>query len=47
MSLFIGSLAFAGADAAYVAQVKIGVPLGSLLSATLAVVLLLQSGRQG
>ena len=46
MSLFIGSLAFAGADAAYAAQVKIGVLLGSLLSATLAVTLLLRPGRR-
>jgi len=46
MSLFIGSLAFEGADAAYAAQVKIGVLLGSLLSATLAVALLLRPGRQ-
>jgi len=45
MSLFIGSLAFSGADAALGVQVKIGVLLGSLVSATLAVLLLLsQSG---
>jgi len=47
MSLFIGSLAFEGADASYAAQVKIGVLLGSLLSAALAVALLSRSGRQG
>lgn len=41
MSLFIGSLAFEGADAAYAAQVKIGVLMGSLLSAALGVTLLL------
>jgi Na+:H+ antiporter, NhaA family len=46
MSLFIGSLAFEGADAAYGNQVKIGVLLGSLISATLAVVLLLSQPRQ-
>ena len=43
MSLFIGSLAFAGADAAYEAQVKLGVLLGSLLSGVAATVLLLTS----
>ena len=41
MSLFIGSLAFEGADAVYASQVKIGVLLGSLASAALAVMLLL------
>lgn len=46
MSLFIGSLAFAGADPALGVQVKIGVLMGSLVSAVLAVLLLLsQSGR--
>jgi len=45
MSLFIGSLAFEGAEAAYAAQVKIGVLLGSLLSAALAVTLLLRAGN--
>jgi NhaA family Na+:H+ antiporter len=43
MSLFIGSLAFAGADAVYEAQVKLGVLLGSLLSGAVASVLLLTS----
>ncbi len=43
MSLFIGSLAFAGADAVYEAQVKLGVLLGSLLSGAVATVLLLTS----
>ena len=41
MSLFIGSLAFEGTDPAFATQVKIGVILGSLTSATLAVLLLL------
>jgi NhaA family Na+:H+ antiporter len=43
MSLFIGSLAFEGAGAVYASQVKIGVLLGSLASAALAVMMLLQS----
>lgn len=43
MSLFIGSLAFDGADSAFGVQVKMGVILGSLVSATLAVLLLSQS----
>lgn len=43
MSLFIGSLAFAGADAVYEAQVKLGVLLGSLFSGVVATVLLLTS----
>lgn len=48
MSLFIGSLAFEGADAVFGVQVKMGVLLGSLVSATLAVLLLLaQSRRSG
>lgn len=48
MSLFIGSLAFDGADAVFGVQVKMGVLLGSLVSATLAVLLLLgQSRRPG
>ena len=45
MSLFIGSLAFEGADAAYEAQVKIGVLLGSLLSGLAGVALLLASRK--
>jgi len=40
MSLFIGSLAFEGADAVLGVQVKMGVILGSLVSAALAVSLL-------
>jgi NhaA family Na+:H+ antiporter len=43
MSLFIGTLAFTQAAAAYGAQVKLGVLLGSLLSAVLATVLFLTS----
>ncbi len=46
MSLFIGSLAFEGADAALGTQVKIGVLLGSLISAALAALLLLGPSRQ-
>lgn len=42
MSLFIGSLAFEGADAAYESQVKLGVLLGSFLSAAAAVLLLMK-----
>jgi NhaA family Na+:H+ antiporter len=45
MSLFIGSLAFDGADAAYITQVKVGVIVGSTLSAILAVLLLSRSPR--
>ena len=41
MSLFIGSLAFEGADAVYGVQVKIGVLGGSLISALLGVTLML------
>ena len=40
MSLFIGSLAFEGADAMYEAQVKLGVLLGSLVSGALGTLLL-------
>ena len=40
MSLFIGSLAFEGAEAAYEVQVKLGVLTGSLLSAVLGSLLL-------
>ena len=43
MSLFIGSLAFEGADAMYEAQVKLGVLLGSLVSGVLGVAVLLGS----
>jgi NhaA family Na+:H+ antiporter len=46
MSLFIGSLAFDGADAVFGVQVKMGVLLGSLVSATLAVLLLLAQSRR-
>lgn len=46
MSLFIGSLAFEGADAVFGVQVKMGVLLGSLVSATLAVLLLLAQSRR-
>jgi len=45
MSLFIGALAFDGLDAAYASQVKIGVLLGSALSATLGILLLLSPAR--
>ena len=41
MSLFIGSLAFEGADAMYEAQVKLGVLLGSFVSGVAAVLVLL------
>jgi NhaA family Na+:H+ antiporter len=44
MSLFIGSLAFETAGVDYATQVKVGVLLGSLTSATLAVLLLLKRG---
>jgi len=44
MSLFIGSLAFESAAADYATQVKMGVLLGSAISATLAVILLLKRG---
>ena len=40
LSLFIGSLAFEGADAMYEAQVKLGVLLGSLVSGALGTLLL-------
>jgi NhaA family Na+:H+ antiporter len=45
MSLFIGSLAFVGADSALTIQVKVGVIMGSLLSASLAVLLLLSQSE--
>lgn len=43
MSLFIGALAFAGQDAAYETQLKLGVLCGSLLSGVLGAVMLLRS----
>lgn len=46
MSLFIGSLAFETLDADYHRQLRIGVLLGSLLSATLGVYLMLRASRQ-
>jgi Na+:H+ antiporter, NhaA family len=46
MSLFIGGLAFAGQDAAYETQVKLGVLGGSLVAGLLGVALLLGSARQ-
>lgn len=45
MSLFIGSLAFEAADPALGVQVKMGVLLGSLLSAALGVLLLARGSR--
>jgi NhaA family Na+:H+ antiporter len=44
MSLFIGALAFAGQDAAYETQLKLGVLCGSLLSGVLGALMLLRSG---
>jgi Na+:H+ antiporter, NhaA family len=44
MSLFIGALAFAGQDAAYETQLKLGVLCGSLLSGALGALLLVRSG---
>jgi Na+:H+ antiporter, NhaA family len=46
MSLFIGSLAFEGQDAAYDTQVKLGVLGGSLLAALLGSALLLGATRR-
>jgi NhaA family Na+:H+ antiporter len=43
MSLFIGSLAFEGGDAALDAQLKLGVLLGSLLSTVVATLILVAS----
>jgi len=43
MSLFIGALAFAGQDAAYETQLKLGVLCGSLLSGVLGALMLLRS----
>jgi NhaA family Na+:H+ antiporter len=45
MSLFIGGLAFAGQDAAYETQVKLGVLGGSLIAGLLGSALLLSRGR--
>lgn len=47
MSLFIGALAFPGADALHQAQVRAGVVMGSLASAVLGIALLsLSAGRR-
>ena len=46
MSLFIGGLAFAGQDAAYETQVKLGVLGGSLIAGLIGSALLLGSGRR-
>ncbi|MDP3823748.1 MAG: Na+/H+ antiporter NhaA [Burkholderiales bacterium] len=46
MSLFIGGLAFAGQDAAYETQVKLGVLGGSLIAGLIGSALLLGGGRQ-
>lgn len=43
MSLFVGALAFAGQDAAYETQLKLGVLCGSLLSGALGALMLLRS----
>ena len=45
MSLFIGSLAFDGADVMYEAQVKLGVLMGSLVSGVAGVLVLLVAGK--
>jgi NhaA family Na+:H+ antiporter len=45
MSLFIGGLAFAGLDAAYETQVKLGVLGGSLIAGLLGTALLMAPGR--
>lgn len=48
MSLFIGALAFAGQDAAYETQVKLGVLCGSLVAGLLGTAMLLRrSGSSG
>ena len=46
MSLFIGGLAFAGQDAAYETQVKLGVLGGSLIAGLIGVALLLGGARE-
>ena len=46
MSLFIGGLAFAGQDAAYATQVKLGVLGGSLIAGLIGSALLLGARRQ-
>lgn len=46
MSLFIGSLAFEGMDAAYITNVKLGVLLGSIISAALGALLMWYLGKQ-
>jgi NhaA family Na+:H+ antiporter len=43
MSLFIGALAFAGQDAAYETQLKLGVLCGSLVSGVLGALMLLRT----
>jgi len=44
MSLFIGGLGFAGLDAGYETQVKLGVLCGSLIAGLLGTALLLAPG---
>lgn len=46
MSLFIGSLAFENMEAAYITSVKLGVLLGSILSAALGALLMWYLGKQ-
>ncbi|WP_197469534.1 Na+/H+ antiporter NhaA, partial [Oleiphilus sp. HI0125] len=46
MSLFIGSLAFECMDAAYQESVKLGVLLGSLLSAVMGSIVIVKSREQ-
>lgn len=45
MSLFIGGLAFAGLDAAYETQLKLGVLCGSLVAGVLGTLILLRGGK--
>jgi Na+:H+ antiporter, NhaA family len=47
LSLFIGTLAFAGQDAGYETQLKLGVLCGSLLSGVAGTLLLLRGGPKG